>query len=78
MRRMPEGVFKPVPSRIEAKSDATTTMARKIVEGEVASRIVKTERLRAARLARDVTENVLPLAKKKRPISDTKRRRVSD
>ena len=55
MRRVPEGVFRPVPSWFEAKSDATTTMARKIVDSEVAARAAKTERLRAARVARDAT-----------------------
>ena len=33
-------------------------MARKIVDSEVAARAAKTERLRAARVARDATENV--------------------
>jgi hypothetical protein len=61
---MPEGVFKPTPSRIEAKSDATTAVARKIVETDAAARVAKTERLRAARLAREANENSVPLTKK--------------
>jgi hypothetical protein len=63
---VPDGIFKPTPSRIEAKGDVTTTMARKIVEGEIAARVAKTERLRTARLARDATENVIALAEKER------------
>jgi hypothetical protein len=66
MRRVPDGVFKPTRSRTEAKSDVTTNTSRKIVESEAAARVAKTERLRAARFARDATENVVPLAKKKR------------
>ena len=65
MRRLPEGVFTPTPSRIEAKSDSTTTIARKIVDFEVAARAAKTERLRAARLARDAEEIVIPIIKRK-------------
>ncbi|MBP0574699.1 hypothetical protein J8J27_28725, partial [Mycobacterium tuberculosis] len=42
-----------VPSKLETKSDATTRAARAIIDLEVAAREAKTERLRAARLARD-------------------------
>ncbi|WP_141247048.1 hypothetical protein [Mesorhizobium sp. WSM3866] len=51
MKSLPAGIFKPVPSRTEAKTDATTRIARQIVDLEATARSVKTERLRAARLA---------------------------
>ena len=44
MRRMPEvGIFKPTPSRTEAKSDVTTRTARAIVDTEATLRAAKTE-----------------------------------
>ena len=43
------GFFKP---KGDAKGEATTKTARTIIEGEAAARQAKTERLRAARLAR--------------------------
>ncbi|PBB35482.1 hypothetical protein CK218_20890 [Mesorhizobium sp. WSM3879] len=46
-------VFKP---KGDAKSEATTKTARTIIEGEAAARQAKTERLRAARLARGPVE----------------------
>ncbi|RUW00428.1 MULTISPECIES: hypothetical protein [unclassified Mesorhizobium] len=46
-------VFKP---KGDAKSEATTKTARTIIEGEAAARQAKTERLRAARLARGPAE----------------------
>lgn len=47
------GLFSAAPSRPEAKGDATTRVARQIVDLEAAARIAKTERLRAARLAQE-------------------------
>lgn len=68
MKRMSDqGDFKPKQSRLELKSDAITISVRKIVESETAARNAKTERLRAARLARDAKEPVK--AKKKRTVS---------
>ncbi|RWG59458.1 MAG: hypothetical protein EOQ64_04970 [Mesorhizobium sp.] len=49
---IPQGIFKPKPTAIETKQDATTRAARQIVNGEAAAREQKTERLRLARLAR--------------------------
>ena len=46
-------VFKP---KGDAKSEATTKTARTIIDGEAAARQAKTERLRAARLARGPVE----------------------
>lgn len=59
------GNFKPTPSRGEAKSDATTRLAREIMSGEANARIAKTERLRAARLAQEVAEPAVPPVTKK-------------
>lgn len=44
---------KPKPSKLESRSDATTEAARNIIGAEVAARIAKTDRLRAARLAQE-------------------------
>ncbi len=41
------------PSRSESKADMTTRVARSIIDGEAARLDAKTERLRAARLARE-------------------------
>ncbi|MDG4884176.1 hypothetical protein [Mesorhizobium sp. WSM4884] len=46
-------LFKP---KGDAKSEATARTARAIIEGEAAARQAKTERLRAARLARGQVE----------------------
>ena len=65
MKQIPDsGIFKPTPSRTEAKSDATTRAAREIIDSEAAARIAKTERLRAARLAREAVETPKPAPKK--------------
>lgn len=50
------GIFKPKPTQTETKSDATTKAARAILDQEAAARVAKTERLRAARLARQVPD----------------------
>ncbi|MBW8908991.1 hypothetical protein AB6802_09310 [Mesorhizobium sp. RCC_202] len=60
MKSIPDtGLFKPVPSRTEAKTDATTRVARQIVDLEANARIAKTERLRAARLAQEADAPVV-------------------
>ncbi|WP_246506713.1 hypothetical protein [Mesorhizobium silamurunense] len=65
MKRIPEpGLFKPNPSRTEAKGDMTSRVARQIVDLEAAARIAKTERLRAARLAQEAE---VPAAAPKKP-----------
>jgi hypothetical protein len=43
----------PAASKAEAKQDATTRIAREIVDREAAAQAAKTARLRTARLARD-------------------------
>jgi len=64
---MPQGIFKPKPTAIETKQDATTRAARQITDGEAAVREQKTERLRLARLASEATNtNTLPA--QKRPV----------
>jgi hypothetical protein len=55
MKRLakPTGPVVPTPSRAEAKQDATTRVAREIMDREAAAQAAKTARQRAARLARD-------------------------
>lgn len=45
--------FQPKPTRNESAREITTRVARAIIDGEKASSDEKTERLRAARLARE-------------------------
>jgi len=59
---VPEGIFKPKPTAGETKQDATTRAARQILDGEVAERERKTERLRQARLAMQAIEAASPAA----------------
>ena len=67
-RTLPNSVFKPTLSRMESKNDATTRAARGIVDTETAAMDAKTERLRAARLARE--------ASAEKPAAPEKRRRA--
>lgn len=53
-------VFQPKASKQEAKADTTTRVAREILDVEVAKREAKTERLRLARLERELAEAVKP------------------
>lgn len=65
MKSLPDtGLFKPAPSRTEAKTDMTTRVARQILDLEATARAAKTERLRAARLAQ---ESAAPVAPPKKP-----------
>jgi len=43
-------LFAPTPSKAEAKNDATTTLARQLIDAQLEARQAKTERLRAERL----------------------------
>jgi len=52
------GALKPA-QKASAKADATTQAARAIIDAELAARIAKTNRLRAARLAQEVEEVVV-------------------
>lgn len=52
----PPGIFKPAPSRSEAKGDVTSRAARSIIETETARREAKTMRLRAARLEKEAAD----------------------
>lgn len=74
-KRVPDGIFKPKPTSTEAKSDATTRIARSIIEDEAASRDAKTERLRRARLAKEaqaeLTTPAKRLAARRRNVSGT-------
>jgi len=62
---IPQGLFKPKPTAIETKQDATTRAARQIIDGEAAVREQKTERLRLARLASEATNANTPPAQKR-------------
>jgi hypothetical protein len=62
---MPQGIFKPKPTAIETKQDATTKAARQIIDGEAAAREKKTERLRLARLANEATNTNTPPTQKR-------------
>lgn len=58
MKQMSEPeLFKSTPPRDDANVDATTKAVRAIIDQEAAARIAKTERLRAARLAREAIEH---------------------
>lgn len=58
-----DSLFKPKLSASEKKGDATTRAAQAIIDQEADAREAKTERLRAARLAREATEGPAPEAK---------------
>lgn len=49
-------VFTPKPNRAETRADITSRIAREIIDQEVLARDAKTDRLRAARLAREAEE----------------------
>lgn len=63
-KRIPDGTFKPKPTSTEAKSDATTRIARSIIEDEAALREAKTQKLRRARLAREAQAELTTPAKR--------------
>jgi hypothetical protein len=57
------GAFKPVLGILESKGDATTRVARAIIDGEAASRVAQMERLKAARQAQEsAAEPMAPAA----------------
>lgn len=58
-----DNLFKPKPSRSESKSATTDKVARAITDRESAERRRKTERLRAARLARENAQQQSPVLK---------------
>ncbi|MEO3389202.1 hypothetical protein [Mesorhizobium sp. CAU 1741] len=58
-------MFKPKPSKQEAKADTTTRVAREILDSESRKRDAKTERLRLARLASEASDTEAPAAKPK-------------
>jgi hypothetical protein len=64
-----DNVFKPKPSQAELRVDATTRAAQAIMDEEASSREAKTERLRAARLAKEAAEESLvqSIPAKKKP-----------
>ena len=64
MKMRAENLFKPADARGQAKGERTNDAARSIIRTETAQRNAKTERLRAARLAREAAE---PVADAPRP-----------
>lgn len=56
MRQPAQDVFKPTPSRTEAKVDATTKAVRQIIAAESAERVAKTKRLRATRREKEAAK----------------------
>lgn len=67
------------PSRTEARSEATTRLARQIIDTEVAAREAKTARLRAARLAAEPDEpdeQPTPAPKKRKPAAKKSRQKA--
>ena len=60
---LPAGVFAARPNRQESKADATTTMARSILQAETKARDAKTARLRALRLAQEAVAEPAPAKK---------------
>jgi len=61
---LPEGIFKPRPTAIETRQDATTKAARTIIDNEDAARAEKTERLKQARLAKEASDTTGPGTRK--------------
>lgn len=58
-----DAVFRPKLNKQEAKADEITRNVRAIMNAEVTKRDSKTERLRAARLARDAQMPAAPIKK---------------
>lgn len=57
-RKAETGVFRPVGLKAETRDEITARVARDIMKTEMAERVAKTERLRAARLALEASEPV--------------------
>ncbi|WP_428249141.1 hypothetical protein [Ferrovibrio sp.] len=51
-------LFKPVPTRTESTRDTTSRVAREIIDSELGAQQAKTDRLRAARLAREQAQQM--------------------
>ncbi|MEL3889295.1 hypothetical protein V6B08_03435 [Ferrovibrio sp. MS7] len=51
-------LFKPQPTRTESTRETTSRVAREIIDSELVAMRTKTERLRAARLAREQTQQM--------------------
>jgi hypothetical protein len=64
-RSQPQGPLVQTTSRAEAKQDATTRVAREIMDREAAVQAAKTARQRAARLERDAALPPMPAVKPK-------------
>ncbi|MFT4003059.1 MAG: hypothetical protein QM684_22755 [Rhizobium sp.] len=60
-----DGFFKPAKVSAQAKADLTDSVARDILAAETAARKVKTEKLRALRLAQPIAETTVKTKKKR-------------
>ncbi|WP_430396746.1 hypothetical protein [Ferrovibrio sp.] len=56
-------LFKPQPTRTESTRDTTSRVAREIINSELGAVQAKTERLRAARLAREQAQRMAAAAR---------------
>ena len=57
------GMFRPVRLKAETRDEITARVARDIMRTEMAERVAKTERLRAARLAIEAAEPVVAVVR---------------
>lgn len=64
-RKAETGVFRPVGLKAETRDEITARVARDIMKTEMAERVAKTERLRAARLAMEAGEPVKAAASRR-------------
>lgn len=62
-RKAETGVFRPMGLKAETRDEITARVARDIMKTEMAERVAKTERLRAARLALEPAEPVAATAR---------------
>lgn len=60
-----DALFRPKPSKQEAKADVTARIARQIMDAETSRRDTKTERLRQARLAKEASQPTIVPTKSK-------------
>jgi hypothetical protein len=68
--------FKPTKASAEQKSEATTFVARGIIEQEAQAREIKTEKLRALRLAQEAVATPALTPQRKRQEKQVRRRAV--
>lgn len=57
--QIPDGVFKPIPTSGEKKSDTTARISQQIIDTEKSAREAKTRRLRMVREAKEQAEPLI-------------------